>query len=93
MAKIITYFCRKLNTFFLRPARELIFSLKNSYLKLITVKHHPFPGKNIKVEKTELKVTKNRFFVYEILTTFRNSFFLPQIMKITATKYTMPETP
>ena len=62
-------------TFFLRQARELIFSLKNSYLNVLTGKYHPCPGKKLYVEKNDLKVTKNRFFGYGILTTFRKSHF------------------
>ena len=69
------YFCGKLNNFFLRPARELIFSLKDFYLKVLTGKDHPRPGKILYVEKSDLKVTKNRFFTQGILTTFRELHF------------------
>ena len=64
-----------MNNFFLRPARELIFSLKNSYLNVLTGDYHPCPGKNLYVEENDLKLTKNRFFWYGILTTFRKSHF------------------
>ena len=69
------YFCGKLNNFFLRPARELILALKYSYLNVLTGKYHPRPGKNLYVEKNDLKVTKNRFFGHGILSTFRKSHF------------------
>ena len=62
-------------TFFLRPARKLIFSLEHSFLSVLTGKHHFRPGKNLYVENNDLKMTKNRFFGYEILTTFRKSHF------------------
>ena len=62
-----------MNNFFLRPARELIFSLKYFYLIVLAGKCHPRPGKNSYVEKNDLKLTKNRFFGYGILTTFRKS--------------------
>ena len=69
------YFCRKLNNFFLRPARELSLALKYSYLNVLTGKYHPRSGKNLYVEKNDLEVTKNRIFGYGILTTFRKSHF------------------
>ena len=59
----------------MRPARELIFSLKYSYLNVLTGKYHPRYGKILYFEKIDLKVTKNRFFGYEKLTTFRKSRF------------------
>ena len=86
------YFCGKLNNFFLRPARELIFSLKYSSLLVLTGKYHPRPGKNLYVEKNDHKVTKIRFFGHGLLTTFRKSHFRPWILKITITKYTLSET-
>ena len=55
----------------MKPARELTFSLKNSTLNLLTGNNHSCPGKNLYVEKNDLKMTKNRFFGYKILTTFR----------------------
>ena len=61
--------------FFLRPARELIFSLKYSCLNVLTGKNHPCSGKILYVEKKDLKVTKNRFFGIGILRTFRKSHF------------------
>ena len=64
-----------MNNFFLRPASELIFSLKNSSLNVLTGNNHPNPGKKLYFEKNDLKVTKNRFFRYRILTTFRKSHF------------------
>ena len=64
-----------MNNFFLRPARELILALKYSYLNVLTGKCHPRPGKNLYVEKNDLKMTKNRFFEYEILSTFGKSHF------------------
>ena len=66
----------KLNNFFLRPARELIFSLKYFSWNALTGKYHPRPGKNLYVEKNDLKVTKTRIFGYGVLTTFRKSHFL-----------------
>ena len=42
---------------------------------MLTGKHNLFPGKNLKVEKNDLKMTKNRFFGFETLTTFRHSYF------------------
>ena len=39
------------------------------------MKNHPRPGKILYVEKNDFKLTKNRFFGYEILTTFRKSHF------------------
>ena len=74
MAKIGT-FTENWKTFFLRPARELIVSLKYSYLNALTGKYHPRPGKNLYVEKNGLKVTKNRIFGHGILTTFGKSHF------------------
>ena len=74
MAKIGT-FAENWITFFLRPARELILALKYSHLNVLTGKYHPRPGKNLYVEKNDLKVTKNRFFGHEILSTFRKSHF------------------
>ena len=62
--------------FFLRQARELIFSLEHFFLNLLGGNYHPRPGKNLYVEKNDLKVTKNRFFGYRILTIFRKSHFL-----------------
>ena len=64
-----------MNNFFLRPARELIFTLKYSYLNVLTGKYHSCPGKNLFVEKNDLKMTKNRFFGHGILTIFRKSHF------------------
>ena len=64
-----------MKNFFFRPARELIFSLKYSYVNVLTGKYHPRPGKKSYVEKKDLKVTKNRFSGYGILTTFRKSHF------------------
>ena len=64
-----------MHNFFWRPARELIFSLQYSYLNVLTGKYHPRPEKILYVEKNDLKVTKNRFFGYEILTTFRKLHF------------------
>ena len=78
--------------FFLRPARELIFSFQNSSLKMPTGKNHPSPGKNLCVEKNGLKVTKNRFFGSGVLTTFRKSQFRPWILELTTTKFTLPKT-
>ena len=75
MAKIV-FFCGKLNNFFLRPARELIFALKYSYLNVVTGKYHPRPRKKSYVEKNDLKLTKNRFLRQEILSTFRKPHFL-----------------
>ena len=69
------YFYGKCSNFFLRPARELIFSLKYSSFNALIGKYHPRSGKNLCVEKNDLKVTKNRFFGYGILTTFRKSHF------------------
>ena len=69
------YFCGKLNNFFLRPARELIFSINYSNLIVLTGKYHPRPVKNLYVEKNDLKVTKKRLFGYGILTTFRKTHF------------------
>ena len=43
-------------------------------------KKPPRPGKNLYVEKNDLKMTKKRFFGYGNLTTFRKSHFF--IMKI-----------
>ena len=59
----------------MRPARELIFSLKYSYFNVLTGKYHHRPGKNLYVEKNDIKVTKNRLFGYGIWTTFRKSHF------------------
>ena len=75
MAKISTFAENRL-TFFLRPARELIFSLKHFTLIVLTGKNHPCPGKNLYVEKNDLKLTKNRFFGCGFLTTSRKSNFL-----------------
>ena len=75
MAKIAT-FAENWITFFLRPARELIFSLKNSSLIVITGKNQLHPGNNLHVDKNDLKMTKNRFFGYGIAATFRKSHFL-----------------
>ena len=69
------YFYGKLDNVSLRPARELIFSLKNFYLNGLTGKYHSCPGKILYVEKNDLKVTKNRFFGYGILTAFGKSHF------------------
>ena len=69
------YFCGKLNNFFLRPARELIFSLQYFYLNLLTGNYHSGPRKNSCVEKNDLKLIKNRFFGHGILTTSRKSHF------------------
>ena len=66
---------RKLDNFFLRPATEFIFSLKYFYVIVLTGKCHSRPGKNLYVEKNDFKLTKNRFFGYEILTTLRKSHF------------------
>ena len=65
-----------MNNFFLKPARDLIFSLRNFYSNVLTGKYHPQPGKNLYVEKNDLKVTKSRLFGYGNLTTFRKSHFL-----------------
>ena len=45
-----------------KPARQLIFSLKNLPSIVLTGNCHIYPGKNSNVEKNDLKVTKNRFF-------------------------------
>ena len=76
----------------MRPARELIFSLKYSYLNALTGKYHPRLGKNLYVEKNGLKLTKNRLFGYGILTTFRKSHFLTTNNENKITKYTLPKT-
>ena len=80
MAKIST-FAENWITFFLRTARELIFSLQYSYLNVLTVNNHPRPGKKLNVEKNDVKVTKNRFFGYGVLTTFRKSHFSTTTIK------------
>ena len=66
---------RKSNNFLLRPAMQLILSLKYSSWNALTGKNHPCPEKNLYVEKNDFKVTKNRIFGYGILTTFRKSHF------------------
>ena len=53
----------------------LNFSIKYSSLNVLTRKNHPCSGKNLYVEKNDLKVTKNRVFGYGGLTTFRKSHF------------------
>ena len=82
---------RKFEKLFLTPAKELVFSLKNFYLTVLTGKYHPRPGKNLHVEKNELKMTKNRFFGHGILTTFRESHFSTTKIEKTLTKYTLPK--
>ena len=74
MSKIGT-FAENWKTFFSRPASELIFSLKYSSLNALTGKYHPRPGKNLFVEKKDLKVTKNQFFGSGFLTAFTKSLF------------------
>ena len=74
MSKIGT-FAENWKTFFSRPASELVFSLKYSSLKSLTGKYHPRPGKNLFVEKKDLKMAESRFFGYGNLTTFRKSHF------------------
>ena len=66
---------RKTEKLLLRPARELIFLLKYSYLNVLTGKNHPRPGNKSYVEKIDLKLTKNRFFQHGFVTTFRKSHF------------------
>ena len=41
----------------------------------LTASNHPRSKKILYVEKNDLKLSKNRFFGYGILTTFRNSYF------------------
>ena len=79
---------RKIEQLYLRPASEIIFSVKNFSLIVVTGIIHPRPGKILYVEKNDLKMTKNRLFGYGVLTTFRKSYF--STMKIG--KYTLPET-
>ena len=74
MAKIGTFAEKWIN--FLRPARELNFSLKYSFSNVLTGKYHPCPEKILYVEKSDLKLTKNLFFGYGILSTFKKSHFL-----------------
>ena len=69
------YFCGKMNNFFLRPASELIFSLKYSSWEVITGKNHPRPEKKLYVEQNDLKMTKNRFLGFGFVTIFRKSHF------------------
>ena len=54
-----------------------MFSLKYSSLNVLTGNCHPRTEKNLgeAVEKNDLKVTKNRFFGYEILITYGKSHF------------------
>ena len=42
---------------------------------IVTGKYHPGPGKDLYVEKNDLKMTKNRIFGIGFLTTFRKSRF------------------
>ena len=65
------YLLREIETLFLRPARELIFSMKYFPLNVLTGTNHPHSGENFYVEKNYVKLTKNRFFRYGILTTCR----------------------
>ena len=69
------YFRGKLNNLHLIPARELIFSLKYSSWNVLTGNKHHRSGKNLYVDKNDLKLTKNRFSGYGILTTFRQLHF------------------
>ena len=69
------YFRWKINNFFLRTARELNFSLKNSSLNVLTRNNYLRSGKNYYVEKNDLKFTKNWFFLCGFLTTCRKSHF------------------
>ena len=62
-------------TTFLRPVEELNFSLKNSPFSLLTRNNNHCPGKNLYVEKNDLKMTKSRIFGYGILTTSGKSHF------------------
>ena len=62
------YLC-KLNNVLLRPTRELIFSLKESSLNVLTEDNRL--GKNSYVEKNDLKAIKKRFFGYGNLTVCR----------------------
>ena len=69
------YFCGKLNNLFLRPARELILSLKFFHWIVLTGTNLSRSGKNLYFEKNDLKMTKSRFFGYGILTTFTKTHF------------------
>ena len=69
------HFCKKIESLFFRSTTELIFSVKNFFLNTVTGNNHYCSGKNLYVEKNDLKLTKNRFFGYGILTTFRKSHF------------------
>ena len=86
------YFCGKLNNFFLGPARELIFSLKYSYLNVLTGKYHPRPGKIYTLRKMTSKSPKIDFSDMKFSLLSENRIFRPQILEITITKYTLPET-
>ena len=59
----------------MRPAKGLMFSLNYFDSKVLTGKCHLHPGKNLYVEKNDLKMTKKRFFGYGSLTTFGKSHF------------------
>ena len=87
------YFFGKLNNFFLRQARELIFSLKYLTLNVLTGKNWTCPRKNLCVKKKDLKLTKCCFFSdMEFWLLSENRNLLPWIMKINITKYTLPKT-
>ena len=69
------YLCGKVIYFFLRPARELIFSLKYFPLSVLTGKYHPCPGRKTYVDKKVLKFTESRFFGYGVLIFFQKIAF------------------
>ena len=77
---------QKIKQLLLRPTRELIFSVKCSYLPVLTGNNHPRPGKILYIEKNGTKLTKNRFFGYGILTTFTKSRFSTMKSKNNYTK-------
>ena len=85
------YFCGKMNNFLLGPARELIFSLKYSYLNILTGKTTPAQGKIYALTKMTSKWPKNDFSDMEFWLLSENRIFGPPILKISVTKNTLPK--
>ena len=86
------YFCGKLNNFFLRPAEELIFSLKHSYLNVLTGKTTPALEKNYTLRKMTSKWPKIDFSDMDFWLLSENRIFRPWRLKITITKSKLTKT-
>ena len=91
VAKIGT-FARKLITFLLWPDRELIFSIKKSFLKVIKGETTHTPGRNYRLRKKTLKWPKRDFSDGEFWLVAENCIFRPWTVEITKQIYTLPKT-